>query len=240
MTISANQISKSFHKKEIIKTLNLEVKEGTIFGLIGPSGGGKTTIIKMLIGMLPSDSGEITVLDETVPNYNLLFKIGYMAQSDALYTDLTGFENLHFFGQMYNLKKKKLNERIQYAAKLVDLLDDLQKPVSQYSGGMRRRLSLAIALIQDPKLLILDEPTVGIDPLLKQKIWAELLLLKKQGKTILVTTHAMDEAFQCDELAMLREGSIIATGSPTSLMAQFEVDRLDDVFLRAGGNEDEN
>lgn len=237
MTIIAQQISKSFQSHRVISPLDLNVKKGTIFGLIGPSGGGKTTIIKLLMGMLASDTGSITVLNKVVPNADLLYKIGYMAQSDALYTDLTGYENLHFFGSMYQLKKEELQQRIDYAANLVDLNADLSKRVDKYSGGMRRRLSLAIAIIQDPELLILDEPTVGIDPLLKKKIWNELIQLKNAGKTILVTTHAMDEAEQCDELAMLREGKIIATGSPAHLKSQYEVQRLDDVFLHAGGDE---
>lgn len=235
MSIIAQQISKSFHKKMIISPLDLTIQPGTIFGLIGPSGGGKTTIIKLLMGMLTSDSGTITVLNKKVPDAKLLFETGYMAQADALYTDLTGYENLHFFGSMYKLSASQLKKRIDYAASLVDLHADLSKKVAQYSGGMRRRLSLAIAIIQDPPLLILDEPTVGIDPVLKKKIWNELLTLKNAGKTILVTTHAMDEALQCDELAMLREGKIIANGSPQNLMSHYNVQHLDDVFLQAGG-----
>ena len=165
----------------------------------------------------------------------LLFDIGYMAQADALYTDLTGLENLRFFGSMYNMHKNKLQERVEYASKLVDLTDALHKRVANYSGGMRRRLSLAIALVQDPPLIILDEPTVGIDPALKKQIWQELVVLKNAGKTILVTTHAMDEAEKCDELAMLRSGKIIATGTPTELKERFHTNSLDDVFLQAGG-----
>lgn len=236
MTIIAHQISKSFQSHLVISPLDLDVRKGTIFGLIGPSGGGKTTIIKLLMGMLASDTGSITVLNKGVPNAQLLYEIGYMAQSDALYTDLTGFENLHFFGSMYHLKKETLQQRIDYAASLVDLSSDLSKRVDKYSGGMRRRLSLAIAIIQDPELLILDEPTVGIDPLLKKKIWNELIKLKNEGKTILVTTHAMDEAEQCDELAMLRDGKIIANGSPEHLKSRYQVQRLDDVFLYAVGD----
>lgn len=156
MAIHLQNVSKSFQKTKIIHQLNLDVKDGSIFGLIGPSGGGKTTIIKMMLGMLPADEGTITVLEHEVPHEPLLYQIGYMAQADALYTDLTGHELIH---------------------------------------------------------------------------------LKNNGKTILLTTHAMDEAAQCDELAMLREGSIIANGSPSELLEQFGVVSLDDVFLQAGGVE---
>lgn len=235
MAISMKNVSKSFQKQSVISDLHLEVEDGVIFGLIGPSGGGKTTIIKMMIGMITADTGTITVLHKKVPNKPLLFDIGYMAQADALYTDLTGLENLRFFGSMYNMHKNKLQERVEYASKLVDLTDALHKRVANYSGGMRRRLSLAIALVQDPPLIILDEPTVGIDPALKKQIWQELVILKNAGKTILVTTHAMDEAEKCDELAMLRSGKIIATGTPTELKERFHTNSLDDVFLQAGG-----
>ncbi|GEK35053.1 ABC transporter ATP-binding protein [Kurthia sibirica] len=227
--------SKKFKQTIVINELSLQVRTGILFALIGPSGGGKTTLIKMIMGMLKSDTGTVTALNKKVPNKQLLHDIGYMAQADALYTDLTGQENLEFFGKMYAMSKKELQDRITYASNIVDLADHLSKKVEDYSGGMKRRLSLAIALIQDPPLLILDEPTVGIDPLLKLKIWQELTQLKNQGKTIFVTTHAMDEAEKCDEIAMLREGSIIATGTPFDLKQQFNAADLDEVFLQAGG-----
>ncbi|WP_249650554.1 ABC transporter ATP-binding protein, partial [Lysinibacillus sp. D4A3_S15] len=140
-----------------------------------------------------------------------------------LYTDLKGGENLHFFAMLYPISKAERMERVAYAANLVRLTDDLQRKVGNYSGGMKRRLSLAIALIQDPKLLILDEPTVGIDPDLKKEIWQELIRLKDQEqRTILVTTHAMDEAERCDQLAMLRDGQIIAQGTPRALKDHYQ------------------
>jgi len=179
--------------------------------------------------------GHVHVLDTAVPNLNLLQQIGYMAQADALYTDLTGQENLAFFASLFKLKKDVQTKRIAYAADLVNLTSELKKKVQDYSGGMKRRLSLAVALIQDPQVLILDEPTVGIDPELRQSIWAEIRRLKKAGKTILVTTHVMDEAEKCDQLAMIRDGEMITSGSPTELKHQFGVSSLEDVFLKAGG-----
>lgn len=147
-----------------------------------------------------------------MPNLSVLQEIGYMAQSNALYMSLTGKENLMFFASFFNLNKIEKQKRISYAAKLVNLTDDLNKRVSAYSGGMKRRLSLTIALIQNPKILILDEPTVGIDPELRLNIWNELLRLKnEEGKTIIVITYVMDEAEKCDYIAMLREGSFIST-----------------------------
>jgi ABC-2 type transport system ATP-binding protein len=176
------------------------------------------------------------VLNEKMPNIKLLQEIGYMAQSDALYAELTGEENLAFFASLFRLGKAERKERIAYTAGLVNLTEELKKKVSAYSGGMKRRLSLAIALIQNPRILILDEPTVGIDPELRLSIWNELLRLKnEEGKTIIVTTHVMDEAGRCDFLAMVREGRILTRGSPAELMNHYGVGSLEDVFLSAGG-----
>jgi len=234
--ISIKSLEKRFQHKQVIAPLSLDVPKGQLMGLLGPSGCGKTTLIKMIMGMLKPDSGTIQVLDLTVPHKQLLNDIGYMAQSDALYTDLTGEENLHFFAKLYSLSKTERIERVAYAARLVRLTDDLQLKVENYSGGMKRRLSLAIALIQNPKLLILDEPTVGIDPVLKKEIWQELIRLKEQEqKTILVTTHAMDEAERCDQLAMLRSGHIIAQGTPQELKEHYQAKDFDEVFVKAGG-----
>ncbi|MED3874449.1 ABC transporter ATP-binding protein [Lysinibacillus capsici] len=235
--ISIKSLEKRFQHKQVIAPLSLDVPKGQLMGLLGPSGCGKTTLIKMIMGMLKPDSGTIQVLDLNVPHKQLLNDIGYMAQSDALYTDLTGEENLHFFAKLYSLSKAERIERVAYAASLVRLTDDLRLKVENYSGGMKRRLSLAIALIQNPKLLILDEPTVGIDPVLKKEIWQELIRLKDQEqKTILVTTHAMDEAERCDQLAMLRSGHIIAQGTPQELKEQYQAKDFDEVFVKAGGD----
>lgn len=235
--ISIHNLEKSFKHKQVIAPLSLAIPKGQLMGLLGPSGCGKTTLIKMIMGMLKPDQGTIQVLDFAVPHQQLLKAIGYMAQNDALYQDLTGAENLHFFARLYCLSKEERMERVAYLANLVRLTDDLQQKVINYSGGMKRRLSLAIALIQNPQLLILDEPTVGIDPVLKREIWQELIRLKEEEqKTILVTTHAMDEAERCDQLAMLRSGHIIAQGTPQALKAHYQAKDFDEVFLKAGGD----
>lgn len=234
-SIIVNEVCKSFGKKEVLKNVGLTVETGQIYGLIGPSGSGKTTLVKIIVGMDRPSSGEVKVLDTAVPNLGLLQKIGYMAQADALYSDLTGEENLAFFASLFKLKKDERKKRISYAADLVNLTADLKKKVHAYSGGMKRRLSLAVALIQDPDVLILDEPTVGIDPELRLSVWNELYRLKESGKTILVTTHVMDEAEKCDRLAMVRDGSILTSGSPQELKQQYGITSLEEVFLKAGG-----
>lgn len=235
-SIVVNQVSKSFGKKEVLQNVDLTVVPGQIYGLIGPSGSGKTTLVKLIVGMDRPTKGDVQVLDTAVPNLKLLQKIGYMAQSDALYSDLTARENLAFFASLFKLNKQEQNKRIAYAADLVNLTAELSKKVQAFSGGMKRRLSLAIALIQDPQVLVLDEPTVGIDPELRLSIWQELYRLKNEGKTILVTTHVMDEAEKCDQLAMIRDGRLITSGSPAELKEQYGIQSLEEVFLIAGGS----
>ena len=234
-SITIEQVSKHFGKKIVLNEINLHISEGQIYGLIGPSGAGKTVLVKMIVGMDTPNSGTIHVLNKKIPNLEILQDIGYMAQSDALYSELTGEENLKFFASLYKLKKSEMKKRISYAADLVNLKNELTKKVSAYSGGMKRRLSLAIALIHNPRILILDEPTVGIDPELRVTIWNELLRLKKEeGKTIIVTTHVMDEAERCDYIAMVRDGTILTSGTPTALKAQYEANTFDEVFIKAG------
>ena len=233
--IQVKNITKSFGKKIILNDVSLNIEKGQIYGMIGPSGAGKTTLVKMIVGMENADKGSIEVLDHKMPNLSVLQNMGYMAQSDALYADLTGEENLRFFASLFNLSHSKQKERIEYTAKLVNLADELHKKVAAYSGGMKRRLSLAAALIQDPAILILDEPTVGIDPELRLSIWNELYRLKvEENKTIIVTTHVMDEAEKCDCLSMVRDGIILTSGTPNELMSLYQVSRLEEVFLKAG------
>lgn len=173
-----------------------------------------------------------------MPNRELLAKIGYMAQSDALYEELTARENLDFFGTMLGVNKEQLKQRITQAAAVVNLNEDLDKFVKDYSGGMKRRLSLAIALISNPPLLILDEPTIGIDPELRQQIWKELHRIADEGKTILLTTHVMEDAEEADQLMMVRGGEAIAQGAPAQLLAEYNVHKIEEVFLQAGRDQD--
>jgi ABC-2 type transport system ATP-binding protein len=229
--VKVSNVVKKYSNVTILNNISLNVKEGEIIGLIGPSGSGKTTLVKSIMGMEKIESGEIEVLGEKVPNLKVLSNIGYMAQSDALYEELTGKENLEFFAKLFRLSKREIKERIEYTGKLVNLENNLSKRVSRYSGGMKRRLSLASSLIQDPKLLILDEPTVGIDPKLRFSIWKELKSLKAEGKTIIITTHVIDEAEKCDKLVLIRDGVIMATGSVEELKEKFKVNTVEEIFI---------
>ncbi|MGL5313619.1 MAG: ABC transporter ATP-binding protein [Peptostreptococcaceae bacterium] len=238
--ISIQNISKEYKGQRVLKGISFEVEEGEIFGLLGPSGAGKTTLIRLIMGMEKSNEGTITIMGKKVPNIKIIENIGYTAQADALYTDLTAQENMKFYCQLYKVPKKEWKEKIYNALSVVNLNEDAKKIVNNYSGGMKRRLSLAIALIHKPKLLILDEPTVGMDPVLRAKIWEEFYKLKKNGVTILLTTHVMDEAEKCDRLAMIRNGNCISVGKPKALVKDLECNNLEEVFLKLGGDPYEN
>ncbi|MEN8077561.1 ABC transporter ATP-binding protein [Clostridioides difficile] len=238
--IQVSNVIKKYGKNLVLDNVSLTIEKGEILGLIGPSGAGKSTLVKAIMGVEKINSGEIKVLDKKVPNLDIFKSIGYMAQADALYEDLSGKENLEFFAKLYNMKKKLIKERIEYTSKLVKLENHMNKRVNNYSGGMKRRLSLAAALIQNPDLFILDEPTVGIDPTLRLSIWDEIYKLKSEGKSVIVTTHVMDEALKCDNLALIIEGKIIAIGTPEKLMKDFNVNSIEEVFLKIGSENNEN
>jgi ABC-2 type transport system ATP-binding protein len=220
-----------YDKATILKNINLIIGKGEIVGLLGPSGSGKTTLVKAMIGMKEPVKGEVQVHGLRMPSLSAVLDIGYMAQSDALYDDLNPVENLIFFGELYGLKKNSIRERALNVLKLVRLDNDRSKAVKNFSGGMKRRLSLAIALMHAPSLLILDEPTIGIDPLLRQDFWAEFRRIRNGGGSIILTTHAMDEALKCDRLALIRDGEIIADGRPDELMASSNTSTLEEAFL---------
>jgi ABC-2 type transport system ATP-binding protein len=230
-------VTKNYRERNVIKDTTLQIPYGKIFGLLGPSGAGKSTLVRMIVGIERPTKGSIYVLDQKMPDLKTVAKIGYMAQADALYSELTAYQNLVFFGSLFALEGKQLIQRIDEVMDLVALKKDLHKKVSMYSGGMKRRLSLATALLHKPKLLILDEPTVGIDPALRKKIWNQFVALRESGTTIIVTTHVMDEASYCDLLGLVRDGQLIANGSPDELMKSVGVHSIEEVFLAYGGDE---
>ncbi|WP_019154062.1 ABC transporter ATP-binding protein [Robertmurraya massiliosenegalensis] len=233
--VSVQHVSKAFGKQEVLNDISLDIYKGEIFGLLGPSGAGKTTLVKMLTGLDVSNSGENFLFQEKMPSLKLIERMGYMAQSDALYGELTAKENLEFFGALFGLKGKPLQHRIGKVMDVVELSEHLHKTVHHYSGGMKRRLSLAIALLHEPELLILDEPTVGIDPVLRKSIWDAFYDLNEKGTTIIVTTHVMGEAEKCHRLAMIRSGGVIAVGTPEELKERTNSSSIEEAFLVYGG-----
>ncbi|MGM9905466.1 ABC transporter ATP-binding protein [Lactobacillus sp.] len=236
--ILLDHVNKNFGEHRILDEICLSLHPGEIVGLIGPSGAGKSTMIKVMLGMEKVSAGKALILDKKMPNRHILGELGYMAQADALYDNLTARENLHFFAVMKNIPKSEIIYQIDHAAEVVDLTQSLDERVKNFSGGMKRRLSLAIALLGKPRLLILDEPTVGIDPALRRQIWQELRHLRDKGRGILVTTHVMDEAELTDRVALLLHGQIIAFDSPKQLEADYQVSTIEGVFLQAEQQEE--
>ena len=218
-------------RKTVLDGIDFEVPRGQIVCLLGPSGCGKTTMVDLIIGNTVPVAGSVTVLGEQAPYPHARKKVGYMPQDEALYDDITAEENLRFFGAMVGLSGAHLSDRMTELLQFAKLEDDRKKLVTHYSGGMKRRLSLAIAMLHEPELLVLDEPTVGLDPAHRRVIWDEFDRLAAEGTTILVTTHIMDEAARCHRIVMLQNGRIIAQGSPTDILTQTGTADLESAFL---------
>jgi ABC-2 type transport system ATP-binding protein len=239
MDITLNHVSKRFAKQTVLNDIDLTFKEGEILCLIGPSGAGKTTLLRIITGALKADQGEVRCGDIVMPNASIRSRIAFMPQNDAVYTDLSGLDNLLFYGRMYHLDKKELKERVGAALAMTGLEKDAKKLVSLYSGGMKKRLSLGITLLNDADTLILDEPTAGIDPILRKTIWNEFHRLNKEGKTLIVSTHVMDEIRLCDKAALLYHGEIVAYDTVPALLKQTSDGDIEELFLKNSKSETE-
>jgi ABC-2 type transport system ATP-binding protein len=215
-------VSRTFGDVRAIDQISLIVPTGTILGLIGPSGSGKTTTIRTLTGALQPTSGTVRVLGENPREFRrgTRERIGYAPQLFVLYADLSARENVDFVGALFGMLWRKRRRRVREVLTLLGLWEARGRRASQLSGGMQRRLELACALVHEPALLFLDEPTAGVDPLLRQKIWDELRRLRDERRTILVTTQYVGEAEYCDIVALIAGGRLIALGSPEELRRQ--------------------
>lgn len=219
LAIEAVNLTKVFGKFTAVNGVNLRIPKGTIFGLLGPNGAGKTTTIRMILGLIKPTRGYVRIFGIDVEKHRrkVLKITGYMPQHFSLYEDLTVEENLILFASLYGMSRDKARERARELMEEFLLLEYRDRLAGKLSGGTKQRLALAVALVNRPRLLIVDEPTAGVDPPLRRYFWEKFRELKRQGVTILVTTHYMDEAEYCDKLALMSRGKVVAEGTPLEI-----------------------
>ena len=228
--VDIENVSKSFGTVKALAGVTLRVKSGEIYGLLGPNGSGKTTLIRSIVGLVEPSGGTVTVLGRRMPNVDVLRRIGYMTQLAALYPGLSVEENVQFFAAINGAEGG-----VTDALKLVDLDERRKSVVATLSGGMRQRCSLACALVHRPQLLLLDEPTVGVDPQLRVQFWEEFRKMAEAGTTIIVSSHVMDEAERCQRLGLVQYGKLLAEGTPDEVRARAGTTNLEEAFLRLAG-----
>ncbi len=236
--LTIENLTKKFDDKIALENLNLEIEKGELFGLLGPNGAGKTTTINIICGLIKPTSGTAQVLGYDVQKDTGKVKeqIGVCIQETAIYPYLTGTENLELFGNLHTMDKKTLKTRRDMLLDKMGLAEDAKRKASKYSGGMKRRLSLALALIHDPEIAFLDEPTVAMDPQSRRAVWDFIREQKTKGKTVILTTHAMEEAEElCDRVGIIDHGKLIALGTPQELIAKNHVKNLEEVFIQLTG-----
>ena len=212
----------------VIPELSCEVASGSVTGLLGPSGSGKSTLIRSVVGVQRVADGRIDVFGAPAGSRSLRARIGYMTQAASVYTDLTLRENLRFFARVLGAPASAVQQAIDDVA----MTDHADRVVSRMSGGQRARVSLAAALLGSPELLVLDEPTVGLDPVLRRDLWELFHRLADGGATLLVSSHVMDEADRCTSLLLLREGRLLAQDTPAAIRAHTGAEQMDEAFLR--------
>jgi ABC-2 type transport system ATP-binding protein len=230
--VEAIGLHKHFGPIHAVDGIDMALSPGRIYGLLGPNGSGKTTLIRLLVGLASATAGKARVLGVDMPSRTNLARVGYMTQSDGIYPELSVWENLSFFANLYGERDRA---RMIAVLELVELDTRLSTQAYNLSGGLRRRLSMACALVHHPSVIFLDEPTVGVDPALRVVFWSHFRRLAADGATLLVSSHVMDEADRCDELLFMRDGHVLAQGTPGELRKRAGTDNLETAFLKFAG-----
>jgi ABC-2 type transport system ATP-binding protein len=236
--VIAEGLEKHFGPIHAVDGLDLAVRAGEIYGLLGPNGSGKTTLIRLLIGLLKPAAGRVVILGQPMPDKAVLARVGYMTQTHALYEDLTVRGNVAFFAEMCGMSRAN-QARIDKVLVLADLAGRAGSLVRTLSGGMKQRTSLACALVHGPRVLLLDEPTVGVDPQLRAAFWAYFRRLAREGVTLILSSHVMDEAARCDRLGFMRAGKLLAEGTAAELQDRAGAATLEEAFLHFAGEGEE-
>ena len=231
--VDVEDVSKSFGAFKALNGVTLRVRQGEIYGLLGPNGAGKTTLIRLVAGLLEANAGTVTVLAQRMPNVAVLRHVGYMTQQAALYPALSVQENVEFFAAINGA-----DGGVKEALQLVQLYERRGSVVATLSGGQRQRCSLACALVHKPDLLLLDEPTVGIDPQLRVQFWEYFRKMAAEGTTIIVSSHVMDEADRCQRLGLIQYGRLLAEGTPADIRVQGGSQNLEEAFLALAGRKE--
>jgi len=218
-------------KRRVIPGLDLEIPGGQVIGLLGPSGSGKSTLMRCIVGVQVIESGTVTVLGHPAGSPVLRDRVGYVTQSPSVYADLSVRDNVVYFGRAIGLRGAELREAVDRTLAEVDLESYAEQLVQDLSGGQESRVSLAAALVGRPSLLVLDEPTVGLDPVIREELWATFHSIAQRGAAVLVSSHVMDEAERCDRLLLMRDGLLIADGTPAAIKQEAGADDVEGAFL---------
>lgn len=230
--VEVKELAKVINEKIIVDRVSFSVEEGELFGLLGANGSGKTTMFNMMAGLLKPSSGDVHILGKNIKKSKEFVRdIGMVTQQDSFYETLTVRENLEFFGSQYGVNRGQLKERVKTLLSEVKLTNKSEALASSLSGGMKKRLNMACSLVHDPRIVFLDEPTVGLDPVVRKEIWKAIKDLHAAKKTIILTSHYMEEVdYLCDTVAIMFAGRIVASGTPAALKKKYKLKQMEDVF----------
>jgi ABC-type multidrug transport system ATPase subunit len=231
--VQVNELTKIIDDRIVVDRISFSVEEGELFGLLGANGSGKTTTFNMLAGLLAPSSGTVTLLGKSINEMQKSKRpeIGFVTQEDSFYETLTVEENLKFFADMFGMPAKEGDVAVRKLLKQMRLVEKADTMASRLSGGMKKRLNMACSIVHDPRILFLDEPTVGLDPVVRKEIWALIESLHSEGKTIIITSHYMDEVERlCHRVAIMYSARLVASGTPAELKAKYKLKQMEDVF----------